>query len=486
MTVLDKLFRSCEVIGKGAYGVVYSGQDEEGDYAFKRRYALYNEELKGIAFLAEIYMSAIWRHPNLLNAESVQWKNPDMMSSINIDTVMDRDPTGQKEGSYRADPGYIITKRAKCDLRKLIDDPSSKFDEDTIIKYMHDIISGIAYIHRSGFIHRDIKPENILVFDDGLKVCDFDMVIPAARAQGPLAMTPAFIPPEVLLQGDHIHYDQCNDVWGAGLILISLIAKKCVTLLIPEIGTEKGYQYLLRFYELFTGKSIKDALPTDKDPTLLTICSSININVSERLRPLVNALLEVDVTKRLPMHKILQMEIFKDYEYDESLIIPDKVGGMQFFFNHEIDPITELSKETKAYVYKYYRKMMDAKPSLTWLNGFFLGLDILSRVDGRIRDDDGSIMPMDNDMVTIILNMGIKFYTKDTFPSHNYPNISHKDVTAIEYKILDVIGFCVYRSLLIEYMPEKGDLILETLLETKHTPNILFTDLLFKLKEESD
>jgi serine/threonine protein kinase len=41
---------------------------------------------------------------------------------------------------------------------------------------MHQAISAVAYMHRTGYLHRDIKPENFLINDDGkLKLADFGL-----------------------------------------------------------------------------------------------------------------------------------------------------------------------------------------------------------------------------------------------------------------------------------------------------------------------
>ena len=39
---------------------------------------------------------------------------------------------------------------------------------------MHDILSAVNYLHKTGIVHRDLKPENILFTQNGvLKVVDF-------------------------------------------------------------------------------------------------------------------------------------------------------------------------------------------------------------------------------------------------------------------------------------------------------------------------
>jgi serine/threonine protein kinase len=47
--------------------------------------------------------------------------------------------------------------------------------ETATVAYIRKILSGLAYLHRSGVIHRDLKSANILVTHDGatVKITDF-------------------------------------------------------------------------------------------------------------------------------------------------------------------------------------------------------------------------------------------------------------------------------------------------------------------------
>jgi 5'-AMP-activated protein kinase catalytic alpha subunit len=51
-----------------------------------------------------------------------------------------------------------------------------RLDEKESITFMHQIFSGIEYIHKNGIVHRDLKPENLL-FDQNkqIKIVDFGL-----------------------------------------------------------------------------------------------------------------------------------------------------------------------------------------------------------------------------------------------------------------------------------------------------------------------
>jgi serine/threonine protein kinase len=41
---------------------------------------------------------------------------------------------------------------------------------------MHQILSGVEYLHENGIVHRDLKPENLLLDSGGnIKIVDFGL-----------------------------------------------------------------------------------------------------------------------------------------------------------------------------------------------------------------------------------------------------------------------------------------------------------------------
>lgn len=87
---------------------------------------------------------------------------------------------------------------------------------------MHQAVSAVAYMHRSGYMHRDIKPENFLINDDGkLKLADFGL---AKQTKGNLADTLTeyvstrwYRAPEIALRSRS--YNQAVDVFALGCIM---------------------------------------------------------------------------------------------------------------------------------------------------------------------------------------------------------------------------------------------------------------------------
>jgi len=94
------------------------------------------------------------------------------------------------------------------------------FSERTIVVYMWQMISGIAYCHHNRFCHRDIKPENYLLDSKGadasLKLIDFGLACKFERGT-PMTSTVGsiyYISPEVI-KGK---YSEKRDIWSIGIV----------------------------------------------------------------------------------------------------------------------------------------------------------------------------------------------------------------------------------------------------------------------------
>lgn len=141
------------------------------------------------------------------------------MSHENIETIID--------SFYSMDSLYILFEYYECHLRHLC---KCKFNYNIthIKEIMHQLLSGLHYLHSNGILHRDIKNENILVSKEGvLKIADFGLARFIASPGRPMSqnvITINYKPPEILFGAKHYSYSV--DMWTAGCILAFLLKKE--------------------------------------------------------------------------------------------------------------------------------------------------------------------------------------------------------------------------------------------------------------------
>ncbi|XP_070563625.1 mitogen-activated protein kinase kinase kinase 1-like [Ptychodera flava] len=106
------------------------------------------------------------------------------------------------------------------------------FQEVVIVRYMRQILHGIAYLHENQVIHRDLKGANLLIDSTGhhLRIADFGAAARMAAKttmtgefQGQLLGTIAFMAPEVL-RGET--YGRSCDIWSIGCCLVEMSSSK--------------------------------------------------------------------------------------------------------------------------------------------------------------------------------------------------------------------------------------------------------------------
>jgi len=97
------------------------------------------------------------------------------------------------------------------------------FEEITARIYAAEVIAGLGYVHKCGYMYRDLKPENLMVDKHGyLKIVDFGFCkkIPVGKKSQTLCGTPEYLSPELVLQKGHTH---CVDYWAFGCLVYELL-----------------------------------------------------------------------------------------------------------------------------------------------------------------------------------------------------------------------------------------------------------------------
>ena len=159
------------------------------------------------------------------------------------------------------------------------------FNEELTKFYSAQIAIALQYLHDLGIAYRDLKPENILIDADGyIKLCDFGASI---RLHGTekdqnFAGSPEYASPEIINFKGHT---VMSDWWSFGILIYEMLYGKT-----PFFSMDKD-----RMYDLITTGGISY-------PTYLNLEDneeSLEYNVSEEAKDLINKLLEKDPGARL-------------------------------------------------------------------------------------------------------------------------------------------------------------------------------------------
>jgi len=201
-----------EILGQGAFGVVYLGLNvESGELMAVKQ--INNDELKTKELSSlenEINVLRGLKHPNIVRYIGTE-TNPNTLS-IFLEYV----PGGS--------------------LKSLID-KFGKLEEPVVRSYTRQLLLGLEYLHRNGIAHRDIKGGNCLVGNDGaVKLADFgasnswrspveSKAAAAAAAQesnsNDVKGTPSWMPPEVIRGEKPLNWKKA-DVWSLGCTVIEM------------------------------------------------------------------------------------------------------------------------------------------------------------------------------------------------------------------------------------------------------------------------
>lgn len=168
-------------------------------------------------------------------------------------------------------------------------DKHGAFTESVSLRYIHQILLGLDYLHSHGILHRDLKGANLLVDTSGhhLRIADFGA---AARMmskstvpgefRGQLTGTIAFMAPEVL-RGDS--YGRSCDIWSVGCCIIELANGK------PPWGASDVSNHLALIFRIACA-SEPPAVPENLSPALRDLTRRC-LELDPNLRPSARELL---------------------------------------------------------------------------------------------------------------------------------------------------------------------------------------------------
>jgi serine/threonine protein kinase len=202
----DVSITKSSVIGRGAYGIVYSARWKELTCAAKIIHStlLVLEKPEVVEQLEmECLIISRFRHPNIVQFLGMT-RDSDTMFPVLLMELMERSLTVLLEESVEPLP-----------YSKQID-------------ICHDIALAITYLHSAGFIHRDISSNNVLMKGDTAKLTDLGVaVLINSRAPSRLTTCPGsevYMPPDSV--GENPNYTEKIDCFSFGVLGVQIATCK--------------------------------------------------------------------------------------------------------------------------------------------------------------------------------------------------------------------------------------------------------------------
>ncbi|KAI0795440.1 kinase-like domain-containing protein [Abortiporus biennis] len=206
-------YQLVDVLGEGAYGVVYravdlkplgSSSSTPSQYAVKILFKAAPGTREGQAQAREIITHKIASdHPNVLTLHDV------LEDDWFIYLVLDYCPGG--------------------DLFTAVVERLTYARNDYLVKKVFiQILDAVDSCHRKGIFHRDLKPDNIFVNEDASEVFigDFGLATDEVTSRNFCCGSSFYMSPECI--GEEFNFKhfntQMSDIWSLGVILVNLIA----------------------------------------------------------------------------------------------------------------------------------------------------------------------------------------------------------------------------------------------------------------------
>jgi len=122
-----------------------------------------------------------------------------------------------------ANLGYVIMDKCDLTLWQLLNREAG-LNEIILRRVFHDMLLGLAAVHKVGVVHRDVKPDNFMATmrDGKVKLCDFGHATLAGTPGGVVGQygTPPFMAPEMIRREA---YGTEVDMWSFGVIAYVLL-----------------------------------------------------------------------------------------------------------------------------------------------------------------------------------------------------------------------------------------------------------------------
>lgn len=228
--------KSCKDLGSGEYGNVYAIDEFK---AVKRQLISKSEGLSHQLGENDILQNV--DHENIVKcyqvyADKINGNNDQM----GIFTVMER-----CNGTLGEWAQENLLPRFESMEEPI---PLPKEILDSVILYIYQIFSALAFLHKHHIIHGDLKSQNILLSSNGMiKLADFGLSqhIFDKQPRRETIQTAWFRAPEVILMDPY--YDERVDVWSIGVLILKIVFNYMISLRDEE---ERAIEILFDFVKV--------------------------------------------------------------------------------------------------------------------------------------------------------------------------------------------------------------------------------------------
>jgi len=231
---IDDFYTIGNKIGKGAFSIVYEGQEKSTKQMFAIK-AINKKFIKQKLLKREIEIMTKLHHPNILHCKEV----------FETETFI-----------------YMILELVKGGelYDKIVDEGEYTEEEAKLI--VLQIIDAVEYLHQNGIAHRDLKPENILCVSktdprstfrhEKIKVADFGLSKMFNTGDDLISQcgSPTYVAPEVLMAKP---YTEAVDMWAIGVVTF-VILTGCFPFF------EEGHNYSLLYQKII---NVEYSFPED-------------------------------------------------------------------------------------------------------------------------------------------------------------------------------------------------------------------------------
>ncbi|WWC62939.1 uncharacterized protein I303_105537 [Kwoniella dejecticola CBS 10117] len=191
---------------KSIYGIDVF-EDADGRWWDEKDFKIAQDTIKSNVFTS---LPVVEVDPNIHHA-----KTPKNVQEIkNLIAVQGASHLLQLVG--RTEAGKVVTMRYGSDLTSwiigpLVDGRKVQLPEEWKIRWLIDVVRGLANLHEKGILHKDLTTNNVLFKDDHTILCDLE--------SGPHHQL--IIPPE-LAQGHFTEWNEKMDIYALGILMWSI------------------------------------------------------------------------------------------------------------------------------------------------------------------------------------------------------------------------------------------------------------------------